>query len=88
MGKLFESARKKAEKISKGVLENQHLGSHSSETIDQELYALEITKPMFRDGKWHKKARSIRAEILNEIAKGKTMYQIKLIRLNQIEERR
>ncbi len=88
MGKIKESWRKTAEKISKGVIENQHLGSHSSETIDQELYSLENTKPMFRDSKWHKNCRNLRAKILNEIARGKRTYQQAIIQLNRIENQR
>jgi len=88
MGKLFESARKKAEKISKGVMENQHLGSHSFETLYQEIISLGNTKPMFRDKKWYHKSRDIRANIINGIAKGKRPYQQLILFLNSVEETR
>ncbi len=88
MGKLKESWRKTAEKISKGVVENQHLGSHSSKTIDQELYSLENTKPMFRDKKWFHKSRDIRANILNGISHGKRNFQQLILFLNSVEESR
>ena len=85
---MKSSVRKLAEKISDAKVPNQFLGSHSSETIDQELYSLENTKPMFRDPKWHKQARNMRATILNKIAKGESKYQRTLSRLNSIEEMR
>ena len=88
MGKFKEGFRKTAEKISKGVIENQHLGSHSSKTIDQELYSLENTKPMFRDSKWHKSCKTLRENISKEIARGKRNFQQALTQLNRIENQR
>jgi len=88
MGKLFQSARKKAEKISKGIIEPQHLGSHSFETLWQEVYSLGNTKPMFRDHKWYHKSRDIRAKIINGIAKGNRKYQQLILFLNSVEESR
>jgi len=57
------SARKIAEKISKGIMESQHLGSHTPETLQQELFSLRNTKPMFRDSKWRKRFDRISEEI-------------------------
>ncbi len=88
MGKIRESARKIAEKISDGKELHQHLGSHSFETLQQELFSLANQKPMYRDSKWYKKADKIYSEIINGISKGKTNYQ-SLIRIhNSITEMR
>jgi len=88
MGKFKEGFRKTAEKISKGDILPQHLGSHSFETLGQELFSLDNTKPMFRDHDWHKKARNCRAQILTGISKGKRNYQNLIQYLNRIEESR
>ncbi len=88
MGKLKDTARKISEKVSKDILPNQHLGSHSFETLWQSLYSLENTKPMFRDEKWHKNARNCRALILNGIAKQKPKFQTLIQYLNHIEAMR
>jgi hypothetical protein len=88
MGKFKESARKTAEKISKGLTQNQHLGSHSFETLYQEIVSLGNTKPMFRDKEWYHKCRNARANIITGIAKGKRKYQQLILFLNSVEEMR
>jgi len=88
MGKFKESARKTAEKISKGIIPNQHIGSHSFETLWQEIISLGNTKPMFRDKKWYHKSRNIRANILIGISKGNRKYQQLILMLNSVEESR
>ncbi len=52
---LKNSAREIAEKIGKGSLPPQHLGSHSLETLRQEMISLCQTKPAFRTGKWRER---------------------------------
>ena len=51
--------REKAEYITKGKIENQHLGSHTFETIKQEMFSLANTKEAFRDSKWKKRWEGI-----------------------------
>ena len=64
-GKLFRLLndtlrhREKAEYITKKIFENQHLGSHTFETIKQEMLSLGNTKEAFRDSKWKKRWEGI-----------------------------
>ena len=51
--------REKAEYVSKGKIENQHLGEHTFETLKQEMFSLANTKEAFRDSKWNKKWEGI-----------------------------
>jgi len=88
MGKFKESARKTAEKISKGIIPSQHLGSHSFETLYQEIISLGNQKPMFRDQKWYKKNRDLRVQCLNGISEGKRNYQQLILFLNSVEATR
>ncbi len=88
MGKIRDSARKIAEKISEGSELHQHLGSHSFETLQQELFSLSNQKPMFRDLKWWKKSDQIHSNILSGISKGKRNYQSLIQILNSITEMR
>jgi len=57
------SARKIAESISNKLRETEHLGKHTPETLQQELFSLRNTKPMFRDSKWRKRFDRITEEI-------------------------
>jgi len=86
--KIKESARVISKKITDGFSENQHIGSHSFETLWQEVYSLGNTKPMFRDKKWYHKSRDIRANIINKIARGNRNFQQLILFLNQVEEQR
>jgi len=88
MGKIRDSARKIAEKISDGKELHQHLGSHSFETLQQELFSLGNQKPMFRDLKWWKKSDDINKNILEGISKGKSNYQNLIHIHNHITEMR
>lgn len=82
-----KSARQESKEISDGTPE-KHLGKHSLETVGQELFSLENTRPMFRDSKWHKRAKNIRDVCLNEISNGDSHFQNSLIQLNLIEDMR
>jgi len=57
------SARTIAEKITKSLRDPEHLGKHTPETLQQELFSLRNTKPMFRDSKWRKRFDRISEEI-------------------------
>jgi len=57
------SARTIAEKITKGLRDTEHLGKQTPETLQQELFSLRNTKPMFRDSKWSKRFDRISEEI-------------------------
>jgi len=70
------SARKIAESISRGLRENEHLGKHTPETLQQELFSLRNTKPMFRDSKWRKRFDSI-SENISRIKDERTRNGIK-----------
>lgn len=52
---LKNSAREIAEKITKKELPPQHLGSHTLETLHQEMISLCQTKPAFRTAKWRER---------------------------------
>ncbi len=86
--KIKESVRVISKKISEGKLPSQHFGSHSFETLWQEIFSLGNTKPMFRDKKWFHKSRDIRANILNGISHGKRNFQQLILFLNSVEESR
>ena len=55
--KLFP--REAAIYISKGVMDENHIGKHSDETITQEVFSLTNTKKDFRDNDWHIRLKSI-----------------------------
>lgn len=88
MGKIRDSARKIAEKISEGKELHQYLGSHSFETLQQELFSLSNQKPMFRDINWWKKSDDIHKNILKGISNGKRNYQSLIQIFNSITEMR
>jgi len=53
------SAREQSSKISSDESEPKHIGKHTAETITQEIYSIQNTKPAFRDQKWMKRFDSI-----------------------------
>ena len=83
--KVKDTFRQISKKITDSKLPTQHIGSHSFETLWQEIFSLGNTKPMFRDLKWFKKSRDIRDNILNGISHGKTKYQTLIHFLNSVE---
>jgi len=86
--KVKESFRQISKKITDSKLPTQHIGSHSFETLWQEIFSLGNTKPMFRDKDWYKKSRDIRANCLNGISHGKRKYQTLIQFLNSVEATR
>ena len=86
--KFKSSARETAEKITDNLIPNTHIGNHTLETLTQEILSLCNTKPMFRDHKWHKKSRNIRANLMNQISHGNRSFQPLFNELNKIEEMR
>jgi hypothetical protein len=82
------SPRDTAKKITDNLIPNTHIGNHTYESLSQELIALCQTKPMFRDGKWRKRANNIRANLLNKISHGDSSFQPLLLELNKIQEMR
>ena len=87
---IKESAREIAKKISEGKLAPEHLGKYSVEMIDQEIFSLGNTKPMFRDSKWKKRAQKIKEEILKKISRNeRSIYcQIQLKDLEGVDNQR
>jgi len=55
--------RRLAKKISSGELENQHIGKHTVQTIQQEIFSLKNTNPMFRGSKWKKRYAKVKDDI-------------------------
>jgi len=47
--------REQAEAISEGEAEAHHIGKHTPETLQQELFSLMNTKPAFRNKSWNDK---------------------------------
>ena len=62
------SPREIAKKITDKVSKEHHLGSMSIEVLEQEIFSLKNTNPMFRDLDWQKKFEKI-TKIVNEIEK-------------------
>ncbi len=87
---IKDSAREIAKKISEGKLAPEHLGKYSVEMIDQEIFSLANTKPMFRDSKWTMKAGTIREQIMKKISRNQqSIYcQIQLRDLERVENQR
>jgi len=87
---IKESAREIAKKISEGKSDPQHLGKYTAEMIDQEIFSLGNTKPMFRNLKWIKSFENLRFEIMKKISRNeRSIYcQIQLKDLERIENQR
>ena len=58
-----KSAREIASEITEKFRDPEHLGKHTPETLQQELFSLKNTKPAFRDGKWTVKLGKLNEEI-------------------------
>ncbi len=67
--KFKKSPREIAKKVTDGVLPNQHLGEQSYETINQEIFSLRNTKPMFRAGKWNKRFDTVKESIMKKLSR-------------------
>ncbi len=87
---IKQSAREIAKKITDGKLEPQHLGKYTKEMIDQELFSLENTKPMFRDLKFQKRFETVRKAIMEKISRNENsiICQFHLRILERIENQR
>jgi len=85
-----KTAREIAKEISEGKQEPQHLGKYTKEMIDQELFSLENTKPMFRESKWTKRIEKIREEIHKKLSRNSNsiICQFHLRRLERIVNQR
>ena len=88
MGKKKFQPREIAKSITDKLTPNIHIGNHTYETLTQEIISLCNQKPMFRDGDWRKRARNIRANLLNKIANGDRKFQPLILELNKVEEMR
>jgi len=75
--------RQVAEKITKGELKPQHLGSHTLETFNQEAISLMQTNPMFRSSKWHERhnelAKALRDSTLDKSKTRPILYELERI---------
>jgi len=87
---IKQSAREIAKKISEGTADPQHLGKYSAEMLDQELFSLENTKPMFRESKWKKRVESVREGIMKKLSRNENsiICQIQLRKLEWIVNQR
>ena len=85
-----KSAREEAEEITEGKKEPHHIGKYSLEIINQEIFSLENTKPMFREKKWNSRLEEIRKAIKNRLSKNidKDICQYQLSALERIENQR
>jgi len=85
-----KSAREESKQISEGKKEPHHIGKYSIEMIDQELFSLGNTKPMFRDPKWHKRIISVREAIQKRLSKNENsiICQLQFNTLERIENQR
>lgn len=59
MDKWKKSAREQSRDISENKEKTHHIGKMSYAVIQQEITALRITNPAFRDKKWKKRVESI-----------------------------
>jgi len=86
----LKSVRETAEKITEGKLPTQHLGDQNYETINQEIYSLRNTKPMFRAGKWNKRFDTVKESIMKKLSRNNQsiMCQIWLRDLEAIHNER
>jgi len=67
--KIKSGARETAKKITEGKLPAQHLGDQNYETINQEIYSLRNTKPMFRGGTWNKRFETVKESIMKKLSR-------------------
>jgi len=85
-----KSAREISKEISEGTGDPEHLGKYSAEQIDQEIYSLENTKPMFRDSKWKKRYESVEKSIKEKLSRNNEslMCQVWLGNLRRVDNQR
>jgi len=67
--KFKKTARETSKLITEGKLPAQHLGDQSYETINQEIYSLRNTKPMFRGGTWNKRFDTVKESIMKKLSR-------------------
>jgi len=85
-----KSAREESKEISEGKKEPHHIGKYTLETINQEIFSLENTKPMFREKKWKTRLDEIKKAIKNRLSRNieKDICQYQLTALERIENQR
>lgn len=81
---LAPTARDKAEEITEGDREPEHLGAHTLETLTQEVVSLGNIKPMFRNTKWMNRYEKIKNTLEKDKKKNLRAYQSLLDKLNAI----
>lgn len=59
MEQKSQTPREQSENISKGEAEEHHIGKHTPETLQQEIFSLMNTKPAFRGKSWNEKYERI-----------------------------
>ena len=79
-----KTAREISKEISEGKREPEHLGKMSIEVIDQLIYSLGNTKPMFRDSKWNKSYENVKDAIMKKLARNENSI-ICQFQLNSLE---
>ena len=60
MSSNSQTPREQVEDITLDKTQPHHIGSHTQETVTQELFSLQNTKRMFRNKKWDVKHSAIR----------------------------
>jgi len=85
-----KTPREIAKEISEGKQEPQHIGKYTAEMIDQEIFSLGNTKPMFRDSKWKKRAETVREAIDKKLSRNQDsiICQFQLQALERIQNER
>lgn len=77
--------RRLAEKITSGSMGSQHLGQQTEATLNQEIFSLKNTNPMFRGSKWKKRYEKVEHDIKEHIKdkKKKIKFMSKLMDANK-----
>ncbi len=86
----FKSIREKAENITEGKLQTQHLGEQNYQTINQEIFSLRNTKPAFRADQWNKRFQTVKDSIMKKISRNSNsiMCQVWLKEMEAIHNER
>jgi len=85
-----KSAREIAKEISEGKRDPEHLGKMTVEVIDQLIFALGYTKPMFRGSKWKKSFENVKENIMKKLSRNENsiICQFQLNALERVQNQR
>jgi len=82
--KRKKTAREISKDITEGKKEPEHLGKMSIEVIDQLIFSLGNTNPMFRNSKWNKSYENVKDAIMKRLSKNENSI-ICQVQLNSLE---